>query len=361
MTQSATLDTVSTVLGWIYFFAWSVSFYPQVILNFRRKSVTGLSLEFQAYNVTGFTFYTIYTFINYFGQREYGLSQSVEPNDMAFAVHALVLTIITVYQCFIYKLKRQRVHPAHAYLIGLLWILALYNVFLAAAGYLPWLTTTKQDWPYNVTEFLGYGKAVISLVKYTPQAYLNFVRKSTVGWSIGNVLLDLTGGTFSFGQQFVDSYNKSDWSILTGNIPKLLLSIESIAFDILFILQHYVLYRDAPQLIELDDNDDDEVEGETFDNNNNNHGYDDSSVSIAQSNKRKVNPQQSVNKPAPLVNGGSLLVDNDEAYYQPPPNLSGITPSKSRTNSAANNNNRPNTYQGEASSQLLADDEYSRP
>ena len=30
-----------------------ISFYPQVWLNYKRKSVTGLSLEYQAYNITG--------------------------------------------------------------------------------------------------------------------------------------------------------------------------------------------------------------------------------------------------------------------------------------------------------------------
>jgi len=28
--------------------------------------------------------------------------------------------------------------------------------------------------------------------------YLNYIRESTVGWSIENVLLDLIGGTFLF-------------------------------------------------------------------------------------------------------------------------------------------------------------------
>ena len=36
---------------------------------------------------------------------------------------------------------------------------------------------------------------------------MNFKRKSTVGWSIGNVLLDLTGGTGSIIQMFINAYN----------------------------------------------------------------------------------------------------------------------------------------------------------
>lgn len=39
------------------------------------------------------------------------------------------------------------------------------------------------------------------------QAWMNFRRKSTEGWSIGNVLLDFTGGSFSLLQMFMLSYN----------------------------------------------------------------------------------------------------------------------------------------------------------
>ena len=36
---------------------------------------------------------------------------------------------------------------------------------------------------------------------------MNFRRKSTDGWSIGNVLLDFTGGLLSMLQMFLLSYN----------------------------------------------------------------------------------------------------------------------------------------------------------
>lgn len=39
------------------------------------------------------------------------------------------------------------------------------------------------------------------------QAYMNYRRQSTVGWSIGNVLLDFSGGTLSILQMIIESYN----------------------------------------------------------------------------------------------------------------------------------------------------------
>ena len=38
---------------------------------------------------------------------------------------------------------------------------------------------------------------------------MNFKRKSTVGWSIGNVLLDFTGGSFSLLQMGLQWYNNA--------------------------------------------------------------------------------------------------------------------------------------------------------
>lgn len=220
------------------------SFYPQVWLNYKRKSVTGLSFEYQAYNITGFLFYAVYSITDYIVQHDpkLGLAQSVEINDLVFVIHAVLITIFIIYQCVIYKLKSHTLNRWHVYLVCVFWILLAYNCALAVAGILPFVNRT-QHYEYSVVEYLGYVKVIISFVKYCPQAYMNWSRQSTVGWSVGNVLLDLTGGLLSFGQQGLDAYRTNDIGVLTGNIAKLLLSLESVAFDLLFIVQHYVLYR----------------------------------------------------------------------------------------------------------------------
>ncbi len=35
--HSEGLDTFSQIIGWIYFVAWSISFYPQIYENWKRK------------------------------------------------------------------------------------------------------------------------------------------------------------------------------------------------------------------------------------------------------------------------------------------------------------------------------------
>jgi hypothetical protein len=52
--------SVSACLGYTYFFCWSVSFYPQVLTNYRRQTCTGLSADFCVLNVLGFMCYATY-------------------------------------------------------------------------------------------------------------------------------------------------------------------------------------------------------------------------------------------------------------------------------------------------------------
>ena len=88
-----------------------------------------------------------------------------------------------------------------------------------------------------------------------PQAYFNYRRKSTEGWSIHNILLDFTGGSFSFAQNIIDTIRGQTIIIddptqnHSLNIAKYALSFISIIFDIIFMTQHYCLYakRDASE------------------------------------------------------------------------------------------------------------------
>lgn len=138
-----------------------------------------------------------------------------------------------------------------------------------------------------------------------PQAYMNFYYKSTEGWSIGSVLLDFTGGSFSLLQMFLQSYNNGEsakaastqwvkareegasweplactiswangrphipthppaleatrlkpavpsgyltdqWTLIFGDPTKFGLGVFTIFFDVVFFIQHFCLYRKKP-------------------------------------------------------------------------------------------------------------------
>lgn len=291
---------LSSVLGWTYFLAWSISFYPQAILNWRRRSVVGLSLDYVWLNALGFLCYSIYSVAFLSSRhlrREYRHRQHalvfpagtplpladdaedtgplVRVNDACFAIHALLITLFILAQAYTLGYKRavyQRVSFWCKILLGTVLIAALILLALAwrneaalsahdlfnlvaqspAAGLLG--AANGELLFIDILYLLSYVKLALSLLKCLPQLYLNFARRSTRGWSIVNILLDFTGGALSLLQITLDAAVVGDWSGLLGNPVKTGLGVISIVFDILFMLQHYVLYGDdhAPEPEETD-------------------------------------------------------------------------------------------------------------
>lgn len=249
MPKDQTLPTpwyrqLSSIIGYTYFCAWSISFYPQVILNFKRKSTAGLSNEFSVLNVAGFACYSAYTLCFYFSntiQRQYkerhgaDAEITVQSNDVAFAVHALVLCCVQLSQIVIYR-GFDAAPLALSVKLGLATWLAVCVIFSALV-----MEEHLSSW-LDFLYMLSIVKVVISLIKYVPQVSLNYKRKSTCGWNIWNIVLDCTGGTLSIVQQIGDSWDLRDYSGITGNPSKFALGFVSIFFDLIFFLQHYVLY-----------------------------------------------------------------------------------------------------------------------
>lgn len=242
---------VSAVIGWIYFVAWSISFYPQIYENWRRKSVVGLNFDFLALNVVGFFLYGLFNCglywiaeieEEYFERYPRGLNP-VQINDIVFALHAVVATVLTIIQCFIYERENQKVSWTARGILGAFAIFLSISLILAWTDFIHWL-----DFLY----YCSYVKLCITLIKYVPQAYMNYRRKSTVGWSIGNIFLDFTGGTFSMLQMILNAYNYNDWESIFGDPTKFGLGLFSVVFDIFFIIQHYVLYRHKKEVASFD-------------------------------------------------------------------------------------------------------------
>lgn len=237
--QSQFVHLICGLIGWTYFLAWSVSFYPQIILNYRRRSTHGLNVDFVLLNVVGFACYALYNVLLYFYpvaltsyyEKYPDNLAPVELNDVAFAVHALILCLITMFQVWFYDKTLSRVHISKATV-----------VFISmSAAYVLLSIFYQHGSLIDVLEAASLVKVGVTLVKYIPQAYQNFHRQSTVGWSIYNILLDFTGGSLSILQMALEAWNYNIWT--NSNPVKLALGGISIMFDCIFILQHYVLYR----------------------------------------------------------------------------------------------------------------------
>ena len=236
----------SAALGGAYFVAWSASFYPQVFQNYRRRTTVGLSPDFVALNVLGFACYTAYTVAFYgspevrrqYTRRHHGSEPPASASDVLFSAHALLLSTVTLAQVLYYdgllrERRRQRLSaPAFFAIIG---------IAVAVGGYV--VAAYRNDDPaLDFPYFLSYVKMAITFVKYLPQLFENYRRRSTTGWSIHNILLDFTGGFLSTLQLVLDCGDMRDWSGITGDLAKFALGTISVVFDLLFMVQHYALY-----------------------------------------------------------------------------------------------------------------------
>ena len=239
--MSDTLSILSQLVGWIYFFAWSISFYPQFWVNHRLNSIEGYSLDFGFLNLSGFLAYFLYSLWGF-------LDPSIIPGivdiqDIAFAGHAFTLTFCLLVQCYtIDKHFFATIKRWVKIFVLVAWGISLIICPLELAGLFP-----HSGANFNGCLWLGYLKVLITLMKYFPQAIKNYMRQSTQGWSIANVLLDFTGGSLSILQIFIDGADTGDWNVFGNggsfNIAKFCLGFTSIVFDIVFMIQHYILYK----------------------------------------------------------------------------------------------------------------------
>jgi hypothetical protein len=116
-----------------------------------------------------------------------------------------------------------------AQIFGLV-VLAVYGPDFKAISYLSWLY------------LLSGIKVLITFLKFLPQVLYNYERKSTKGWSMPGTIMDLMGSILSISQLILDCYFLDDWKGVQGNFIKLGLGVISGTYDVIFIIQHYVMY-----------------------------------------------------------------------------------------------------------------------
>lgn len=107
-----TVQVISGLLGWTYMLCWAASFYLQPILNIRRKTTLGFSIDFALLNILGMSSYAIYNLALYSWptiRHEYAQRYPSHPdptvrlNDIAYALNGAILTAF-IYSQFYPKL-----------------------------------------------------------------------------------------------------------------------------------------------------------------------------------------------------------------------------------------------------------------
>lgn len=181
-------------------------------------STEGLSPDYVYLNPTGFLALTIWNWGIYFspvarqqyGDRHGGHAPQVTVSDLAFSLHALVISLLWILQVWYYSQRnkpevetdeRTRLIPTPADLLkpsqlvpdeasrpSVFCQLLLLGLFVAAfiSATLVWAGKAQfLDWLY----YMSTVKLIISVVKYIPQVLLNWRLRSAEGFAIGNVIL----------------------------------------------------------------------------------------------------------------------------------------------------------------------------
>ncbi|KAL3629132.1 hypothetical protein CASFOL_026354 [Castilleja foliolosa] len=238
---SVYLKVLYNVFGWIAFVAWSLCFYPQIILNYQRKSVVGLDFDYALLNMVKQLLYLTYNLSmffspivksQYYQKFGYGKIIPVAESDLAFSVHIVLASAYTMYQIAVYDRGTQKFTKIYT---------AINVIFVLAATVCTCIAIPSRSWFWLLSCFNTI-QVVMTVIKYIPQVVFNFKRKSTSGFSIGMVLLDLLGGISNNIQMLMQSLDQKSWENFYGNLGKSLLATVTIVFDLIFMVQHYALY-----------------------------------------------------------------------------------------------------------------------
>ncbi|KFB42341.1 AGAP001628-PA-like protein [Anopheles sinensis] len=261
------LIIVSLLIGWTYTACWSTGYYPQIWLNYRRKSVVGLSFDFLYINIVGHVCYAVFNAFlywnshvenEYYRRHPFGLNPVIG-NDIGFAMHAVFGTGFTILQCRMYDTGGNSVSTPAKAIISVYMMIITITFSAAALRLMHWL-----DFLY----IMSYIKLSTTMIKYFPQAYMNYRRQSTEGFEILNRLLDLAGGLFGILQMVINAWNFGKFpettllSISQAHLTRVCVksfqmiggqsvvirsslgwAFFSILFDLVFMFQHYILYR----------------------------------------------------------------------------------------------------------------------
>jgi len=235
------LRIISKVMNFIYSFAWTAGLCCLAYGVNKSKDGDGLSINFLLLSFISFTFGSTYNIYGYMYDPTYSSGQ-ITVVDIVYTITAQFLISVNIILVLYY--------PRVQNYTKCIWLTCCILTVISIGMFAAYNPKVEQ-----IVKFMGLIRVMLSFIHYVPQVYLNWSRKSTYGWSISFVILDLIGGCLSFLQIFIDYASTGTFSQFSTNLnfSKFLVGLVTISFDLIFMFQHYVLYydnRDRPPTIE---------------------------------------------------------------------------------------------------------------
>nr|UJH94545.1 Ers1 [Starmerella bombicola] len=254
------LELVSNVCGWGYVICWGVSLYPPLLLNYHTRSVEGVSLDFAYLNFWGCLFYLASVSMMFFSttvKLEYALAHTADArrlneapkqplvrfNDVVYGFHSLLLVIGLLYQfyCSGYRRSSTQTLSRSVKLISLAGVICALLLILHAYE----ISTTRRHYQLvDVANIFGTVKVFFSGIKYIPQAYFIYQRKSVRGFAVKGCITDIVGGLLCSLQLLIDAYLVNDLGGVLKHPTKLLLAVVAMFFGFVFIAQYKIYSKE---------------------------------------------------------------------------------------------------------------------
>lgn len=249
------MTPLERLLGLVYVSVWSVSMYPPLLLNWRRKSARAVSLDFAMLNAAGYTYLLVSMVLQFWawdsGEAVGESRPLVSAFDMWYCGHGFTLNLVLLSQLLCGKqiwgfdrehTRRPRMKLVYSRILqGSLVVFALLSArFIYSIVQHGWVNSTTLQFCNRLYAL----KISMSLIKYLPQVKHNRDRQSVEGFSIHGVALDVTGGVASLLQLFSQLGHEQGFSgsVLMANFGKIGISMVTLLFNSVFVSQ-WLIYR----------------------------------------------------------------------------------------------------------------------
>jgi len=104
------------------------------VIQYLYFSVKGININFIALNLTGFICLSIYCTVGYLDHSHFYGIGNIHIEDIAFAYHAAILTLVVVLQYFIYPVGNNKLSKGYLVLLSTIWTLIPIFLYITLQG-----------------------------------------------------------------------------------------------------------------------------------------------------------------------------------------------------------------------------------
>ena len=192
----------------IFYVSWIAQFYPQVYLNFTRKTTAGLSIDSWYLSGLGYFCFCVYSSCTSFQLEMFGTKSKYNPLvqrfEVFFALHGLVFNGIIMLQMYHYNRGTSDISPRLNFLVVFfVAVNALYLILIASRQ------PSSKNFVVSSDEWLlslVYSTGVILTIRWIPQAWKFYSFATYQGLSATTLILQLLGSIAAIIMILYDGY-----------------------------------------------------------------------------------------------------------------------------------------------------------